>query len=206
MPQAVSCAVQGFLPPSSTLFGTSGLSRFGCAGQRQTPEPQRSSYATCHTLWYNPCQNHKVSGQSEVRDKEAHVANASIGSVIRNLREQRGLSQVELAEKARVGQSYLSRLESGSRGARADEFAATLYRIATVLEVSTDELFLEAGIRPSQDREGDLRWREMERIFRTMPADRQNELLAIARTLATLAPETRPRVSGGSEGQEEAAA
>ena len=127
------------------------------------------------------------------------MANASIGSVIRTLREQRGLSQVELAEKARVGQSYLSRLESGSRGARADEFAAMLQRIATALEVSTDELFLAAGIKPSQDRAADLRWREMERLFRTLPAERQDELLAIARTLASLAPAAVRQASAGGD-------
>jgi transcriptional regulator with XRE-family HTH domain len=40
---------------------------------------------------------------------------AKLGTVIRTLREAKGLSQVELAKKARLARPYLVRLESGER-------------------------------------------------------------------------------------------
>jgi len=107
-----------------------------------------------------------------------------VGAVIRSYREQRGMTQADLAEKAHVDQSYLSRLETGSRDSRPN--AEALAKIACVLDVTVDQLLLQGGLRPSQDREGELRWMRLERTFRALSPDRQAELLAIAEALRNL--------------------
>lgn len=110
----------------------------------------------------------------------------TIGTVVRHLREQRGLNQTELAAKADVQQSYLNRLEAGNR-VRVDVIA--LDRIARALDVTVDEILISAGVRPTKDRKGSLRWKQMERIFRDLAAHRQEEILAIADTLRSMSEE-----------------
>lgn len=61
---------------------------------------------------------------------------------IRELREKKGMGQKQLAEAAGVSQPYMSDLEAGRRGAKAD----TLSRIAAALEVPLDAL-----IQPRED-------------------------------------------------------
>lgn len=56
---------------------------------------------------------------------------------ISNLREQRGLSQTQLADMAGVGRAHLSQIENGAVAARID----TLYALAQVFEISLEELF-----------------------------------------------------------------
>lgn len=107
-----------------------------------------------------------------------------IGSVIRTLREQRAMTQADLADLAGIGQSFLSRAETSGRGDRIS--AAVLERIARALGVTPEEILLQAGVRPSEDRTEDIRWRQLERVFRSLPPDRQAELLAIAHTLSSL--------------------
>jgi len=113
-----------------------------------------------------------------------------IGDVVRRLREQRGLNQRELADRAGVQQSYLSRVE-GAAGGRVRVDVLALDRIARALEVTVDEILLMAGVRPSKDRKADLRWKQMERIFRDLATARQEEILAIADTLRSMS-EKRP--------------
>jgi transcriptional regulator with XRE-family HTH domain len=55
---------------------------------------------------------------------------------IKALREQRGLTQHQLAEKAGIGRSYLARLET----ARQDPTLSTLEKIAKALGVKVAEL------------------------------------------------------------------
>jgi transcriptional regulator with XRE-family HTH domain len=134
-----------------------------------------------------------------------------IGTIVRSLREQHGLTQSELAQKAGIQQSYLSRLESGTRSSRPD--AVALAHIAQALGVTLDEILIQAGIWPSADRGSDLRWKRMERTFRSLPSARQEELLAIAQALLSLPSTTeleaesestlQPRVIGSpAEGAE----
>lgn len=59
------------------------------------------------------------------------------GEGVRLLRGIRGLSQVQLAEKASVAQHTISRIENGSRGASD----AVRVRIAAALGVDPHELF-----------------------------------------------------------------
>lgn len=59
-----------------------------------------------------------------------------IGSRIRWIRERRGMTQKELAEKVGINQSVFNRIELGDRKVRDDE----LKRIAEVLDEKTDYL------------------------------------------------------------------
>jgi len=130
-----------------------------------------------------------------------------IGAILRSLREEHGLTQSELAHKAGLQQSYLSRLESGTRSSRPDGYA--LAHIALALGITIEEIFLRAGVWPSEDRRGDLRSKRMDRIFRLLPESRQDEMLAIGQALLSLPlpgeakaePEAPlvPRVIGQSE-------
>jgi len=95
-----------------------------------------------------------------------------IGSVIRTLREQKGLTQADLATRAGLNQPYLSRLETLSRE-RVD--ARALSKIAAVLGVSVEEIYITAGLQPSDDPAEDLRWKQLQRVFRELSrANRQS--------------------------------
>jgi len=62
-----------------------------------------------------------------------------IGSRIKELRLQKGLSQVELVGKmeGNIDATNISRIESG----RTNPTLLTLYRISLALEISLEELF-----------------------------------------------------------------
>lgn len=55
-----------------------------------------------------------------------------LGSVVRDARQGRGLSQHDLARKAQVSRSWLARLEAGHRGAALEP----LFRLLDALEMS----------------------------------------------------------------------
>jgi XRE family transcriptional regulator of biofilm formation len=57
--------------------------------------------------------------------------------MIRTIREAKGLSQVELAKKAKVARSYVVRLESGQQ---KNPSLAVLKRLAKALGVRVTEL------------------------------------------------------------------
>lgn len=63
-----------------------------------------------------------------VRDK--------LGKRIRELREARGLRQIDLAEKACIDRSYISGIENGRRNVSIDNVA----RMAQALDISVAEL------------------------------------------------------------------
>lgn len=58
------------------------------------------------------------------------------GNPIRLWRQHRGLTQAQLAEKAKVGQSYIAMLEKGERKGAVE----MLQRIAAALGVEMDDL------------------------------------------------------------------
>ena len=66
-----------------------------------------------------------------------------IGPTVRQLRQERNLSQEALASSAHVSSGYLSKLE---RGVYKAPSAEVLGRIATALSVSALELYRAAGI------------------------------------------------------------
>lgn len=68
-----------------------------------------------------------------------------VGVRIRQLREQKGLSQEELGHRAGVDRTYVSSCERGRRNVSL----LTLYRIAAALEVEPAELLSrDAGEKP----------------------------------------------------------
>ena len=60
-----------------------------------------------------------------------------LGRVLRTLREEKGLTQVDLAEKVKVGQSYIAMLESGDK---VNPSLDVLQRLAKALKVNVREL------------------------------------------------------------------
>jgi transcriptional regulator with XRE-family HTH domain len=65
-----------------------------------------------------------------------------LGDKIRNLREQYGLTQGQLAGGASVSQGYLSQLENGDV---KNPSASVLLRVAQAMQIDPDELFEAAG-------------------------------------------------------------
>ncbi|BCJ94323.1 hypothetical protein acsn021_18920 [Anaerocolumna cellulosilytica] len=66
------------------------------------------------------------------------------GQRIRRLREIKGYTREELAEKATISSKFLYEIESGHKGFSAD----TLYRISKALSVNSD--FILTGINQSR--------------------------------------------------------
>ncbi len=60
-----------------------------------------------------------------------------VGTVIKKLREEKGLSQQALAKKAKVTRPYVSMLETG---AKKNPSLATLGRVAKALSVPVEQL------------------------------------------------------------------
>ncbi len=65
------------------------------------------------------------------------MSTTRMASVIRRLREQRGLTQEVLAKRAKVARGYIARLE---RGHSANPSLAVLRRLAKALKVKVGEL------------------------------------------------------------------
>jgi transcriptional regulator with XRE-family HTH domain len=62
----------------------------------------------------------------------------SLGSTLKKLRNQKRLTQQELANRAGIERSYVTKLEAGTRGSKVS--AKTLNSLAIVLDVSLDSL------------------------------------------------------------------
>ena len=60
-----------------------------------------------------------------------------VNSALKRLRKQRGLTQIELAERAKVGQPYLAQLESGFK---TNPSLVVLARLAKGLRVKVATL------------------------------------------------------------------
>jgi transcriptional regulator with XRE-family HTH domain len=68
----------------------------------------------------------------------APLVRGVLGGRIRTMREERGLTQQQLAEQLDMNQSWLSRIESGDRGIQPEQLRA----ICIVLQVSSDFLLM----------------------------------------------------------------
>lgn len=60
-----------------------------------------------------------------------------VGTMLKEMRERKGLTQVELANKAGIDQGYLAKLETG---VKVNPSLAILQRIAKALRVPITEL------------------------------------------------------------------
>jgi transcriptional regulator with XRE-family HTH domain len=105
--------------------------------------------------------------------KSAHDAGSeTFGQRLARLRKERGWTQLELAERARIIQALISDYERDKLRLNAE----IIVRFANALEVTTDELLQPHG-RKSLRRKPSLRvQRRMERIEK-LPPHQQNHLL-----------------------------
>ena len=120
----------------------------------------------------------------------------SLGQAIRNVRQQAGMSQKELAEAVGIDQSYMSMIESGQRSNPGTRIIA---RLAQALQVSIDDLAALAGYLP-QHRQPDPLADQAIRLFRRLPRWRQEDVVAQLQLYLRLN-ETAPRVIG-QEGED----
>ena len=74
------------------------------------------------------------------------MGNRDFGERLRELREEAGLSQSELAGKVGIDYSYLSKIEGGVKPPPSEQ---VLTRLAEVLNADRDELMTLAGKIPS---------------------------------------------------------
>ena len=61
---------------------------------------------------------------------------ADVGAILREAREEAGLTQVELARRARVSREWLMKVESGRTSAELPRVMAVLAELGLVLEIS----------------------------------------------------------------------
>ena len=102
----------------------------------------------------------------------------SLGQRLKTLREQRQLSQVELAQKAHLTQPALSRIEVG--GVKQPRLAV-LQRLAEALEVSVGYLLGETrGAGAKEPMVG-----ELIQSYESLPAQGRRQLVDYARFLRT---------------------
>jgi len=106
---------------------------------------------------------------------------AEIGTLLRNLRLRRGMSQFELASAAGINNSYLSRIENGERRPSPK----ILKRFSEILDYPYDELVIKSGILseefvrstpPSSEQTADPRRQALEDLIQRL----QQQPLGIA--------------------------
>lgn len=86
--------------------------------------------------------------------KGAKKGEQQLGTAVKRLRTELGITGSELANRAGLSRSYISYLESGRfNDVGLDKFA----RIAIALEVSADQLLSVAGYLPSERETLDIR-------------------------------------------------
>lgn len=123
-----------------------------------------------------------------------------LGDKIRELREEFGLTQGQLAGNASVSQGYLSQLENGDV---KNPSAAVLLRVAQAMSVDADELFEAAGYptvrtlrQIYQDYESNID-PDLLRYLGRLRRDRQRRLLLLLEGMETVVVEGAER-DGGS--------
>lgn len=105
-----------------------------------------------------------------------------LGDRIKQLRDELGLTQGQLASGSSVSQGYLSQLENGEV---KNPSAAVLLRVAQAMHIEADELFEAAGYptvrmlrQMYQDYESTVE-ADLLRYLGNLPRDRQRRLLLI---------------------------
>lgn len=94
-----------------------------------------------------------------------------VGGKIRRIRKERGLTQSELAQRIKVIQSDLCRMEKGEYKVSLD----VLFRILAVFEMTVAEFFDEpAAVASSQEQ-------ELVEAFRALPYESRVEVLDFVR-------------------------
>jgi transcriptional regulator with XRE-family HTH domain len=89
-----------------------------------------------------------------------------IGQALAIIRQERGISQVELADQCRIGRSQVSKYEAGKELMKLD----TLEKILRVLSIEPDQFFrlvasLDDSLKPLPEAEMELRDRKLRDAF-----------------------------------------
>ncbi len=106
----------------------------------------------------------------------------NLGDRIRKLRDERELTQGQLALSSSVSQGYLSQLENGEV---KNPSAAVLLRVAQAVDVDPDELFEAAGyptvrtLRATYERYESTIDEELLSYLASLPRDKQRRLLSL---------------------------
>jgi len=112
-----------------------------------------------------------------------------LGDRIRELREEFGLTQGQLAGNASVSQGYLSQLENGEV---KNPSAAVLLRVAQAMRIDPDELFEAAGYSTVRTLKQMYEGYESNidpdllRYLGRLPRDRQRRLLLLLQAMETV--------------------
>ena len=93
---------------------------------------------------------------------------ATVGQRIRQHRQERSLTQTELARQIGIQQSDLSRIEKGEYRVSLD----VLFRLLQVFEMSLGAFFGDLAAQSLTEREAGLL-----ESFRTLPREEQNEVV-----------------------------
>ena len=134
----------------------------------------------------------------------------NLGDRIRKLRDQRELTQGQLAQSSSVSQGYLSQLENGEV---KNPSAAVLLRVAQAVDVDPDDLFEAAGyptvrtLRATYERYESTIDDELLTYLASLPRDKQRRLLSLLQGIERVLTESDVDTDGSTEdGDPDAAA
>lgn len=97
-----------------------------------------------------------------------------VGSRIRDIRQQRGLTQAELAQQVNMSLKHISAIEGGIRLPSLD----TLVAIANELQIDTNTL-LQDSLAVSTQLESSILWAKIE----SLPQQKQKKILHMLQVL-----------------------
>jgi transcriptional regulator with XRE-family HTH domain len=129
-----------------------------------------------------------------------------LGKRIRELREEIGVTQGQVAGEAAVSQGYLSQLENGDV---RNPSAAVILRVAQAIHVDPDDLFEAAGYPTVRTLKRDYEAYEAHvdpdllRFLNRLPRNRQRRLLLLLEGMEHLVEDTRKGVEGTRSGAED---
>ncbi len=133
-----------------------------------------------------------------------------LGDTIRKLRDQRELTQGQLAQSSSVSQGYLSQLENGEV---KNPSAAVLLRVAQAMNVDPDDLFEAAGyptvrtLRVTYERYESTIDDELLGYLASLPREKQRRLLSLLQGIEQVLTDGEPVTDRADEkGQRDTAA
>ena len=124
--------------------------------------------------------NVRIMPRSDLHIRGKTAREFTIGLRLRKLREQRHLTQQEMADRAGVPRTYISRIEN----ARLLPGPVMLHRIADALKVEMlDMLPHSPGSGHAIDSIDDGYWSELTQHFTVLRADQMNQVLVSIRQM-----------------------